>query len=34
MTTKQALQKVHKGILYREEEDKHNHEKMGKNKSY
>jgi hypothetical protein len=31
MTTKPALQKILKGILHIEE-DKHNHEKMGKNK--
>jgi hypothetical protein len=32
MTTKPALKKVGKGILYTEKEDKINHENMGKNK--
>jgi hypothetical protein len=30
MTTKPALQKILKGILYTEKEDKCNHESMGK----
>jgi hypothetical protein len=33
MTTKAALQKIFKGILYTEEEEKYNHESTGKNKS-
>jgi nucleoside diphosphate kinase len=33
MTSKPALQKILKGILYTEEGDKHNHENMGMNKS-
>jgi hypothetical protein len=32
MTTKPALQRILKGILHTEEEDKHNHKNMGKNK--
>jgi hypothetical protein len=32
MTIKPALKKISKGILHTEEEDKHNHEKTGKNK--
>jgi hypothetical protein len=31
MTTKPTLQKILKGTLYTEKEDKHNHENMGKN---
>jgi hypothetical protein len=34
MTTKSALQKILKGILHIEEEDKHNNKNMRKNKSY
>jgi hypothetical protein len=34
MTTKPALQKTLKGILHTKEEDKHNHENTGKNKSH
>jgi hypothetical protein len=34
MTTKPALQKILKGILHREEEDKYSHENIEKNKSY
>jgi hypothetical protein len=34
MNTKSALQKVLKGILSTEEEDKYNHEITGKNKSH
>jgi hypothetical protein len=34
MTTKPALQKILKGILHTEEEDKHIHENTKKNKSY
>jgi hypothetical protein len=30
MTSKPALQKILKGILYREKEDKFNHKNMGK----
>jgi hypothetical protein len=30
MTTKSALQKILKGILHTEEQDKFNHENMGK----
>jgi hypothetical protein len=33
MTTKLILQKILKGILQTEKEDKHNQENMGKNKS-
>jgi hypothetical protein len=29
MTTKPLLQKILKGILYTEDENKHNHERMG-----
>jgi hypothetical protein len=29
MSTKPALQKILKGILHREDENKHNHERMG-----
>jgi hypothetical protein len=32
MTTKPAIQKMLKGILYTEDEGKHGHEDMGKNK--
>jgi hypothetical protein len=31
MTTKPALQKIFKGTLHIEEEDKHNHENIKKN---
>jgi hypothetical protein len=34
MTTKLALHKIIKGILNPEEEDKHNHKSMEKNKSH
>jgi hypothetical protein len=34
MTTNPALQKILKGILHTEEEDKYNLERMGKNKSH
>jgi hypothetical protein len=34
MTTKPRLQKTLEGILHREEEDKHNQENAGKNKSH
>jgi hypothetical protein len=34
MTVKSALQKILKGILHMEEEDKHNQEHTGKNKSH
>jgi hypothetical protein len=34
MHTKPALQKILKEILYTEEEDKHNSENMGKDKSH
>jgi hypothetical protein len=33
MTTKPPLQKILKGILHREDENKHNHERMGIMKS-
>jgi hypothetical protein len=32
MTTKRALPKILKGTLHTQEEDKRNHENMGKNK--
>jgi hypothetical protein len=32
MTTKPTLQKIFKGILHTEDEDKHRHEGMGINK--
>jgi hypothetical protein len=32
MTTKPALQKIHKGILHTKEENKHNHAITGKKK--
>jgi hypothetical protein len=34
ITTKPEMQKILKGILYREEKGKHNHENAGKNKSH
>jgi hypothetical protein len=34
MTTKPVLQKILKGILHTEDEDKHNHKRMGINKSH
>jgi hypothetical protein len=34
MTTKPALQKILKRILYAEDEDKHSHEWIGINKSH
>jgi hypothetical protein len=34
MTTKLALQKILKGILHAEDEDKHSHESIGINKSH
>jgi hypothetical protein len=34
MTTNPELQKILKGILHTEKEDKHNHEKTEKNKSH
>jgi hypothetical protein len=34
MTMKTALKRILKGILHREEEDKHNHESMSKDKSH
>jgi hypothetical protein len=33
-TTKPALQKIFEAILHIEEEDKHNNENLGKNKSH
>jgi hypothetical protein len=34
LTTKSMLQKILKGILHTEEEEEHNHENTGKNKSH
>jgi hypothetical protein len=34
MTTTSVIQKILKGILHTEEEDKHNQENIGRNKSY
>jgi hypothetical protein len=34
MTTEPALQKTLKGLLYTEEEGKHYHKNIGKNKSH
>jgi hypothetical protein len=34
VTTKSALQKILKGILHTEKEDKYNQENTGKNKSH